>query len=226
MVGGEDDPYSEVSPQHTISKGNKVSTHYMENEDHISVDINEPDKFTGGPTIIEGSSDQLKDNNISQLDNDNKAVNDAEEVAVLERLRSNSSMVDDSTTTEKPSLIPNESRFKPIEYLIGSLNSALDSLAFDKTLVIQSKMAGELNNTSNEVLKMIEEIETSLKEHIIKYERLKQEIIPGIESNLKKGNKIADRLTNYVKDVYPVEYSKGRSKVLDNLTEDEEGLYS
>lgn len=182
--------------------------------------------------VFEGHSGQITEhargkaryrNDIGEEDNEEDEDEDEDE-RVLERLRSNSPAGGNSI--EKPSLIPNESRFNPIEYFIGSLNNALDSLAFDKTLVIQSKMAGELNNSANEVMKIIDEMEFLLKEHIAKYEKLKQEILPEIEGNLRKGTKMANKMTAYVKEVYPVEYSKGRSKILDNLTEDEEGLYS
>ncbi|KAG0680489.1 KxDL motif-containing protein 1 [Pichia californica] len=180
------------------------------------------------PTLKETSSQNVKDINkeredigvYSDIDNEDTI----EDELVLERLRSTSPIGQQSI--EKPSLIPNESRFNAIEYLIGSLSMALDSLTFDKTLVIQSKMAGELNNSSNDVLKAIEEMEISLKEHIIKYNNLKNNIIPEIESNLRKGTKLANKLTAYVKKEYPIEYSKGKAKILDNLTEDEEGLYS
>lgn len=141
----------------------------------------------------------------------------------IEQLCNSSDLPIDS---EKPSLIPNESRFNAVEYLVGSLNSALDSLAFDKAIVIQSKMAGEINNSSSEVLKSIKETEDLLKENILKYNKLKNVILPGIEANLSKNAKTAKKITTYMKELYPVEYSKGRSKVLDNLTEDEEGLYS
>lgn len=159
-----------------------------------------------------------------EIENEDDTYDEDEDELVLERIRSSSPV--GAHSAEKPSLIPNESRFNPIEYLIGSLNNALDSLAFDRTLVIQSKMAGELNNSANEVLKIVDEIDSSLKEHIAKYEKLKQEILPEIELNLRRGTKMANKLTAHVKERYPVEYSKGRSKVLDNLTEDEEGLFS
>lgn len=159
-----------------------------------------------------------------EIENDNDSYDEDQDELVLERIRSSSPV--GTHSAEKPSLIPNESRFNPIEYLIGSLNNALDSLAFDRTLVIQSKMAGELNNSANEVLKIVDEIEFSLKEHTTKYEKLKQEILPEIESNLRRGTKMANKLAAHVKERHPVEYSKGRSKVLDNLTEDEEGLFT
>lgn len=142
----------------------------------------------------------------------------------LERVLSDLS-VGGAHDNEKPSLIPNESRFNPIEYLIGSLNEAMSSLESDKTLVVQSKMAGNLNNATSEVLKMISDLQESLEEHIVNYESLKSEVLPELEANLRLGTDLVEKITAYMKDVYPVEYAKGRSKVLENLTEDEEGLY-
>lgn len=207
-----------------------------------SVKGNINEQFNDITDCLEGSSNQLlnpnngsyniKNDEIDPKDdyesdeggNENDIENNTEDELVLERLRSSSPI--GTTNREKPSLIPNESRFNAVEYLINSLNNALDSLAFDKALVVQSKMAGELNNSSNEVLITIKNMEDSLKEHISKYNELRNEILPEIELNLQKGTRLANKLTEYVKTNYPVEYSKGRSKILDNLTEEEEGLYS
>ncbi|AWU73926.1 hypothetical protein CAS74_001724 [Pichia kudriavzevii] len=126
---------------------------------------------------------------------------------------------------EKPSLVPNDSRFNTVDFVLQSLNGALNSIEYDKALVIQSKMAGNLNSTTNDVLRKIERLQEALEEHIVKYRRLKEVIIPQIDRNLQEATKITKRLTRHVKEIYPVEYSKGRSKVLENLTEDEEGLF-
>jgi hypothetical protein len=174
--------------------------------------------------LQEGHSQKVDDNTSEEFVEIEEGGDDASE---LERILSNSTIDDKkSILNEKPSLIPNESRFNAIEYLANSLKIALDSLEFDKALVIQSKMAGNLNNSTNEVLKTIEELKVALNDHIQRYELLKKEILPEIESNLRNGTKIVKKLTDYVKNEYPVEYSKGRSKVLENLTEDEEGLFS
>lgn len=115
-----------------------------------------------GEPILEGHSEmELQRDAAARSHDDENGCEDAnigeeneydfhdedEDELVLERIRSSSPVA--AHSAEKPSLIPNESRFNPIEYLIGSLNNALDSLAFDRTLVIQSKMAGELNNSAN-----------------------------------------------------------------------------
>lgn len=199
----------------------------MNEEVNISEDVAEQslDSLHETNNVQEGNSFQNDDNEItlsdSDSDNDNQHLNDNNNN--LERMFTGSSQ---TMKMEKPSLVPNESTFNGVEYLIGSLTSALDSIEFDKTLVMQSKMAGEIHNISNDVLKTIEEMEFTLKEHIKKYNQLKTEIIPEIESNINKSTKIANKLTKYMKQKYPVEYSKGRSKVLDNLTEDEADLYS
>lgn len=134
-------------------------------------------------------------------------------------------MNDESTVEEKPSVVPNESRFNAIEYLLGSLESAMNSLKFDKALVIQSQMAGNLNNASNDVLNAITELQDEIKAQIGKYCILKDQILPEIEANLKIGTKKMNKISFYLQSKYPVEYSKGRSKVLENLTEDEEGIF-
>lgn len=230
MASGNDENYNEVTSGLSDERYTMVNPSENENIDEQTNNITD---------YLEGSSNQLIHPNTNvqneEMDPDddyendegeigNDIENNSEDELVLERLRSSSPI--GTTNREKPSLIPNESRFNAVEYLINSLNGALDSLAFDKTLVVQSKMAGELNNSSNEVLKTIKNMEDSLKEHILRYNELKNEILPEIESNLQKGTKLANKLTEYVKVNYPVEYSKGRSKILDNLTEEEEGLYS
>lgn len=128
---------------------------------------------------------------------------------------------------EKPSLVPNESNytFNPIEYMVETLNGALDSLEYDQSLVVQSKMAGELNNSSNEVLKTISELKAAIHEHIAKYELLQKQIIPDIDRNLRKASQQIKQLTALSKAKYPVEYARARAKVLDNVNSDEEGVY-
>lgn len=184
-------------------------------------------KHNSSNNMLEGSSRQLADGELEAYvgieeeeegDDDDYELNRIISTSTIESRR--------NSTQEKAPLIPNESRLNAVEYLMGSLNAAMDSLQFDKSLVIQSKMAGYINNSTNEVLRTIDELEIALQEHIEKYELLKKEIIPEIESNLRNGTKIVKKLTEYVKNEHPVEYSKGRSKVLENLTEEEEGLFN
>lgn len=132
---------------------------------------------------------------------------------------------EEAVEIEKPSVVPNKMRFKSIDFLLASLDSAMNTLEFDKALVIQSQVAGSLNSASSDIQKSIESLEEELKLQIDKYTNLKSRILPGIESNLKKTRKKVKNITSYLQAKYPVEYSKGRSKILENLTEDEEGLF-
>lgn len=181
------------------------------------IDLNTHNNFNDHRTICESLYSEDNEGS-SDVNTDSDSDSDSLDI---DRIYSNSSY----TERREKSSQNQEQQFSPIEYLIGSLNNALNSLEYDKSLVIQSKMAGELNNTTNQVLKTIEDLQASLTEQIAKYERLSKEIIPEIEYNLRKATKNAKILTKYVKSTYPIEYSKGRSKVLENLTEDEEGLF-
>lgn len=112
--------------------------------------------------------------------------------------------------------------FNPVEYLIKSFEDALNSLQYDKALVLQSQMAGEINNTSHEVAMMIEELEQCIRTQTEKYQRLKLIIIPEIQSNLKQSTASINELTKYMKKNHPVEYARGRDKVLNRITDDDQ----
>ncbi|GMG19327.1 unnamed protein product [Ambrosiozyma monospora] len=117
------------------------------------------------------------------------------------------------------------SNFNAVEYLINSLYNSLDSIELDRALVIQSQLSGKFNNTSNEILALLDEIKESLNEHIEKYERLKKVVIPEIVGNINKSTKLAHKLTQSMKESYPIEYSKSKDKVLNRISDDEENLY-
>lgn len=114
--------------------------------------------------------------------------------------------------------------FNGVEYLLATLKSAMGSLEFDKSLVLQSKMAGEINNTSNEIITTIDELKNCLKEHSDKFEKLQKYIIPEIESNLNQSVKSVRRMTRYVKERHPIAYAKGRDKVLHRVSNEDEDV--
>ncbi|ODV87012.1 hypothetical protein CANARDRAFT_179720, partial [[Candida] arabinofermentans NRRL YB-2248] len=117
------------------------------------------------------------------------------------------------------------SNFNAIDYLINSLYGSLNAIELDRSLVLQSQISGELNNTSKEILVLIDELSSKLTDHVTKYENLKTKIIPGLISNLNKSTKMAAKLTHAMKDMYPVEYSKSKDKVLNRVTDEDEDLY-
>lgn len=112
--------------------------------------------------------------------------------------------------------------FSPVDYLIKSFEDALNSLQYDKALVIQSQMAGEINNTSHEIVRMIEELELCIRTLTNKYQHLKLVIVPEIQSNLKQSTISINELTKYMKKNHPVEYAKGRDKVLNRITDEDQ----
>ncbi|QPG72920.1 hypothetical protein FOA43_000224 [Brettanomyces nanus] len=126
---------------------------------------------------------------------------------------------------EAGGMIPSASRFNAVDYLINSLYNSLDSVELDQSLVQQSQISGEMNNTANEISKTIKELKQSLQEHIEKYEKLKKRIIPEIIANLNQSSKISKKLAVKMKTQYPVEYSKSKDKVLNRLTDEEQDLY-
>ncbi|KAG7787878.1 hypothetical protein KL910_003432 [Ogataea haglerorum] len=129
-----------------------------------------------------------------------------------------------NTTTEET---PAEERptFSAVDYLIGSLNSSLDSVQLDRSLMMQSQVSGTINNTMQDLLRTMNEVSEKLENHIKRYEQLRTQIIPELSANLAKNTKLCNKLTKKMKDTYPVEYSKSRDKVLNRVTEEEEDLY-
>ncbi|CDK29438.1 unnamed protein product [Kuraishia capsulata CBS 1993] len=115
--------------------------------------------------------------------------------------------------------------FHPVEYLLGSLESALSSIDLDRSIVLQSQISGELNNTSKELLKMMEVLEQRIRSHMANFDRLKNNTIPELAANISKAEKKATKLTKVLKDQYPIEYSKSLDKVLNRITKDDENLY-
>lgn len=206
----------------TDSETNSLASYTIVGKDD-GLDANK--HYNNSGNIVEGQSNQIVDYTTEDelegyldVEDDDGEIYKITSTSTVESRR--------NSTQEKAPVIPNESRLNAVEYLMGSLNAAMDSLQFDRSLVIQSKMAGNINNSTNEVLKTIDELQMALQEHVKKYDLLKREILPEIESNLRNSTRIVKKLTNYVKNQHPVEYSKGRSKVLENLTEEEEGLFN
>jgi hypothetical protein len=160
--------------------------------------------------ITEGHSRQIDDD---YDDSDSTSIHTTASTSTIRR--------------EKPSLVPNESTytFNPTEYLVETLNGALDSLEYDQSLVVQSKMAGELNNSSNEVLKTISDLRNTITEHVAKYELLQKQVLPEIAYNLRKASQRVKQLTTHARETYPVEFARARARVLENITSDEEGVY-
>lgn len=136
--------------------------------------------------------------------------------------RPNQAASNSSSITKDSMLI--DGQFNSVDYLIKALYDSLDSVELDKSLVQQSQISGQMNNTSKELLNTIEALEKKLQEHIKKYEQLKK-IVPQIIRNINQSEKLAKKCTEKMKKYYPVEYSKSRDKVLNCITEDEEDLY-
>ncbi|KAG7827703.1 hypothetical protein KL920_004466 [Ogataea angusta] len=136
---------------------------------------------------------------------------------------SDSQSYTNTTTEETP--VEERSTFNAVDYLIGSLNSSLDSVKLDRSLMMQSQVSGTINNTMQELLRTMNEVSEKLEKHIKRYEQLKTQIIPELSANLAKNTKLCNKLTKNMKDTYPVEYSKSRDKVLNRVTEEEEDLY-
>lgn len=173
----------------------------------------------------EGSSTQIEDHDSPSFAEDPETYDEAGD---LGRIYSNSTFngsMDETPIREKPSIVPNESNFNPSDFLFHSLEAAMDSEQYDKALVLQSQMAGNINNASNEVTSTIKCIQEAMETHKMKYTILKDRILNEIEANIKISTAWVEKLTIQLKDKYPIEYSKGRSKVLENLTTDEEGLF-
>lgn len=197
----------------------RPSDHVDEEEYPINMNNQEIMLPTMTKLQIEGPS--IPNNNeTSSFDSDSEEEYDATNSSLTKfgNLRETSEM-------EKPSLVPNKLKFDSIDFLLSGLESAMNSLEFDKALVIQSQVAGNLNSTSSDIQKSIESLQTELQLQIERYSTLKTILLPRIEANIKKSAKRIDKITLYLKSKYPVEYSKGRSKILENLTEDEEGLF-
>lgn len=115
--------------------------------------------------------------------------------------------------------------FNAIEYLIASLNNSLSAIELDRSVVLQSKVSGELNSTSIELLKMMDELQEKIEDHAERYKRVKKTVIPELTSNLAKSEKLVNSLTRSMKSKFPVEYSKSKDKVLNRITAEEEDLY-
>ncbi|KAG7881244.1 hypothetical protein KL938_003374 [Ogataea parapolymorpha] len=136
---------------------------------------------------------------------------------------SDSQSYTNTTTEETP--VEEQSTFNAVDYLIGSLNSSLDSVQLDRSLMMQSQVSGTINNTMQDLLRTMNEVSEKLENHIKRYEQLKTQIIPELNANLDKNTKLCNKLTKKMKETYPVEYSKSRDKVLNRVTEEDEDLY-
>ncbi|ESX02966.1 hypothetical protein KL918_002260 [Ogataea parapolymorpha] len=136
---------------------------------------------------------------------------------------SDSQSYTNTTTEETP--VEEQSTFNAVDYLIGSLNSSLDSVQLDRSLMMQSQVSGTINNTMQDLLRTMNEVSEKLENHIKRYEQLKTQIIPELNANLDKNTKLCNKLTKKIKETYPVEYSKSRDKVLNRVTEEDEDLY-
>lgn len=190
-------------------------------EEEYPVNMNNQEIMLPTMTKLQIEGPSIPNNNeTSSFDSDSEEEYDATNSSLTKfgNLRETSEM-------EKPSLVPNKLKFDSIDFLLSGLESAMNSLEFDKALVIQSQVAGNLNSTSSDIQKSIESLQTELQLQIERYSTLKTILLPQIDANIKKSAKRIDKITLYLKSKYPVEYSKGRSKILENLTEDEEGLF-
>lgn len=190
-------------------------------EEEYPVNMNNQEIMLPTMTKLQIEGPSIPNNNeTSSFDSDSEEEYDATNSSLTKfgNLRETSEM-------EKPSLVPNKLKFDSIDFLLSGLESAMNSLEFDKALVIQSQVAGNLNSTSSDIQKSIESLQTELQLQIERYSTLKTILLPQIDANIKKSAKRIDKITLYLKSKYPVEYSKSRSKILENLTEDEEGLF-
>ncbi|TID29639.1 hypothetical protein CANINC_001758 [Pichia inconspicua] len=190
-------------------------------EEEYPVNMNNQEIMLPTMTKLQIEGPSIPNNNeTSSFDSDSEEEYDATNSSLTKfgNLRETPEM-------EKPSLVPNKLKFDSIDFLLSGLESAMNSLEFDKALVIQSQVAGNLNSTSSDIQKSIESLQTELQLQIERYSTLKTILLPQIDANIKKSAKRIDKITLYLKSKYPVEYSKGRSKILENLTEDEEGLF-
>lgn len=107
-------------------------------------------------------------------------------------------------------------------FLLRALEDALNSLQYDQALVVQSQMAGQINNSLLELEKIIPELESSLKQLRESYKQLRNDIVPEIVANLKQSATIIKEITRYMKKHHPVEYAKSRDKVLNRITDEDQ----
>lgn len=126
-------------------------------------------------------------------------------------------------------------------YLTKTLSFALDSLQLDKTLVLQARMSGQINNENQRILEKKEEIiariqrikalyedNFSSEQGVSKIARLQQDIlaIEGRIGRLVDGSGKEKNISSMlglvrtqpgVAGKYPVEYNQAKDKVLERI---------
>ncbi|CCE85244.1 Piso0_004826 [Millerozyma farinosa CBS 7064] len=198
-------------------------------------------------------SQQIQPTEVERLDNeerlpsdsgDNDPVDDSSSDDNLTGTASNSS---DSFTGPLLSVAMSEYS----SYLYNSLNKALDSTQLDKSLALEAKMSGTLNNENQKIIEKQEEV----IEKLTKVKALYEEFFnPRYNSATKKMSRI-DTLKHDIATLekrirllkegksksgpsllglrskkdstplpkrYPVEYNKARDKIVERLIDDQD----
>jgi hypothetical protein len=112
--------------------------------------------------------------------------------------------------------------FDPVEYLQNSLDSALSSIEFNKSLARQAQLSGQLKSKEFELLKLQEEAHKRL----IELQKLFKEGLKDVHTvsnELKQANHRIRALNKHAEGKYPIEFSQAREKVLSrNIADDDQ----
>ncbi|RLV94113.1 hypothetical protein JA1_001973 [Spathaspora sp. JA1] len=122
-------------------------------------------------------------------------------------------------------------------YFVSTLNTALDSIELDKSLVLQAQISGHLNNENQKLLEkrkvLIEKLhnlQSLYNDHFqasdkkpSKIDQMKSDIgnLQQRIEKLKYGSKTIFKSKEGVVKKYPIEYNQARDKVVERLVDDE-----
>lgn len=116
--------------------------------------------------------------------------------------------------------------FDPVEHLQVSLDNALSSLEFNRSLALQAQISGQIKSKELELLAMQEEAQREL----VELQKVFKQGLKTVRLVSKELTHTAQRvrmLQRVVEDRHPIEYSQARDKVVSRaiVEGDEDEMY-
>ncbi|ODQ78070.1 hypothetical protein BABINDRAFT_168646 [Babjeviella inositovora NRRL Y-12698] len=111
--------------------------------------------------------------------------------------------------------------FSSIDYLTNSLHNTLQSIELDRAMVLQAQFSGRLRAKSMELHELMTEVEEKLRE-VIQLCTETKPIVRQTKQDLQWADKHVTKLMKVASKEWPIEYNKGKDKVINRVI-DEDG---
>lgn len=103
--------------------------------------------------------------------------------------------------------------FDSVKYLVDTLNSALSSVEFTRSIALQAQTSGNLKNKELELLQLQAEAQDQLQDYKFRFkEGLK--LLQKVSKDLKWAKNKVEVLEYHVRSKHPIEFAQAKEKIL------------